>query len=182
VPKLATAILMCLLVGCGQVPVPQPQTSLRDTATPIYSNASFDPSRLLGRWAQVSTFSAQKPTCGPGGAEFTAKDEAIFAKMRLCLPVPGTDQTGADQTGADEYISGLVTFTGPGRFEIAGSDRVFWILWADVGGRTLVLGTPSGEFGVVLNKGRQISSDRLRAAEQVLGWNGYRLDFNRLLN
>jgi apolipoprotein D and lipocalin family protein len=63
--------------------------------------------------------------------------------------------------------------TGPGRFVIAGQE--WWVLWADGDYRTLVIGTPSGRFGFVLNRAGGISADRMRAAREILEWNGYDL-------
>jgi apolipoprotein D and lipocalin family protein len=50
---------------------------------------------------------------------------------------------------------------------------VWWVLWADVGYRTLAIGTPSGRFGFILNRGGDLPADRMRAAREVLEWNGY---------
>ena len=39
--------------------------------------------------------------------------------------------------------------------------------------RTLVIGTPDGSFGFILNRGGPLPSDRLAAAREILDWNGY---------
>ena len=51
----------------------------------------------------------------------------------------------------------------------------WWVLWADTDYRTLVIGTPSGAFGFVLNRGGLLPEDRLRSAREVLAWNRYDL-------
>ena len=48
------------------------------------------------------------------------------------------------------------------------------MLWADADYRTLVIGTPNGRLGFILNRGA-ISADRLVAAWEILDWNGYDL-------
>jgi apolipoprotein D and lipocalin family protein len=54
----------------------------------------------------------------------------------------------------------------------------WWVLWVDADYRTLVVGTPSGSFGIILNRTADLPPDRLAAARDVLAWNGY--DLTRL--
>ena len=93
---------------------------------------------------------------------FTQSAAGLGLAARLCL------------AGKSTSLSGKLTPAGPGRFALAGQPD-WWILWADVGYRTLVIGTPSGAFGFVLNRGSNLPSDRLAAAREVLDWNGYDL-------
>ena len=69
------------------------------------------------------------------------------------------------------------TATGPGRLTPAKAasplNREWWVLWADVDLRTLVIGTPDGSFGFILNRGGPLPPDRLTAARDILDWNGY---------
>lgn len=51
-----------------------------------------------------------------------------------------------------------------------------WVLWVDEGYRTMALGTPSGRFGMILERGAgPTPSDRNAAAREILAWNGYAL-------
>lgn len=78
--------------------------------------------------------------------------------------------------------AGAIAQTGPGRFAISGrggTAQDWWVLWVDEGYRTLAIGTPSGEFGFILNRGNTLPSDRLAAAREVLDFNGY--DVGRLI-
>ena len=61
---------------------------------------------------------------------------------------------------------------GPGRLAVDGFAEPWWLIWADDSARTAVLAAPSGTFAVVLDRGR-IAPDRLRAAREVLAFNGY---------
>jgi apolipoprotein D and lipocalin family protein len=75
---------------------------------------------------------------------------------------------------------GRADISGPGRLRLAGADPAglgaeWWVLWVDDGYRTLVVGTPSGAFGMILNRTADLPPDRLRAAREVLEWNGYDL-------
>ncbi|MBD3788696.1 MAG: lipocalin family protein [Sphingomonadales bacterium] len=48
-----------------------------------------------------------------------------------------------------------------------------WLIWVDTAYRSLAVGTPSGQFGFVLDRGAQIPADRLAAAREVFDFNGY---------
>lgn len=152
------ALAACLaLAACA--PRLAPVSPLRDLTQPVYSTASFDPARLAGRWRQVAEV-AQGPGCGPGGMEVTQGPGGLEASWNLCLG-------GRPASGA----GGLRT-AGPGRFLLPGLDLPVWVLWADADNRTLVLGTPSGGFGLVLDR-TEIPADRAKAAREILAWNGY---------
>jgi apolipoprotein D and lipocalin family protein len=73
--------------------------------------------------------------------------------------------------GRRHRVSGLVGNAGPGRLAVKGMED-WWIVWVDSGYRTLAIGTPSGRFGFVLDRGA-IPEDRLNAAREVLDFNGY---------
>jgi apolipoprotein D and lipocalin family protein len=151
-----TLILALALSACVGRTAGVPTGNFRAEGGPIYSSAVLDRTRLVGRWQQVATFGSA--TCKAGGVEIKPNGNAAF---RLCLG--GKDIKGA---GPMEAI-------GPGRFAITGQE--WWVLWADGDYRTLVIGTPEGNFGFVLNRGGAISSDRLTAAREILDWNGYDL-------
>lgn len=68
--------------------------------------------------------------------------------------------------------SGPVMAAGPGRFTVGGGEA-WWVLWDEADNRTLVIGTPSGAFGFVLNRDDTISGDRMVAAREILDFNGY---------
>lgn len=156
---IAFAAALCLF-GCVAKMPNQVQGHYREASAPMYSSAVLDRSRLVGRWKQVAAFGPKGAACRPGGVDIKG-GASLAASFRLCL-------SGADQKGA-----GPMQPIGPGRFGIAGQE--WWILWADGDYRTLVIGTPSGGFGFVLNRGGAISADRMKAAREILEWNGYDL-------
>ena len=139
----------------------------RLAGSPIYSNAAFDIGRLDGAWDQVAAFAApSQGDCRPGAAEFSA----MRVKYRLCL-------SGQDVAGA-----GPIVTTGPGRFAVKGKDGInqdWWVLWVDEGYRTMAIGNPTGTFGFILNRGKDLPADRLNAATEVFDFNGY--DTKKLL-
>ncbi len=167
-------LLVCLgvLAGCG--PKPGARISYRDASLSIYSNAVFDAARLQGEWVQVAGF--QRPngaTCSGGRAIFGPPDAEgrLRLKTSLCL------------SGQDTRFDGYVDTVASGRFALSGADpkgigQVWWILWADIDNRTLLIGTPSGDFGFILNREGRVPADRLNAAREILDFNGY--DLTRL--
>lgn len=155
-------IALLLLAGCV-AKTPAPITGYRDPATQIYSNAVLENDKLVGRWVQVAEFAPRDAApCRKGGAEITRGATGLTVSAQLCLG------------GKVSTFSGPLAVAGPGRFTPP-QGEVWWILWADVGYRTLVIGTPSGRFGFILNRGGDLPGDRKKAAQELLDWNGYDL-------
>lgn len=168
---LALCAVSLFLSACGGPPASPGR--FRDPAVPIWSNAVTDPAALRGRWTQVATFSTSGSVpCGPGTADFQPGRGGVQARVKLCL------------NGGTASYRGPLALTGPGRLQPVNRaapplDRPWWVLWVDVDVRSLVLGTPDGSFAVVLNRDARLPPDRLQAARDVLGWNGYDLSFLR---
>lgn len=156
--------LMIAIAGCAKAPTTE---GYRDPARQIYSSAVFDPAGLTEEWRQVADFAVQ-PGCAAGGVSFVPEGGTVRIAGQLCV------------AGKAVVLNGAMVPAGPGRFAVAGLDDPLWVLWADADLRTLVLGTPSGRFGMILNRGKDMTDDRLVAAREVLAWNGYDLDQLRL--
>lgn len=169
-PRRPALLLLALaLAACGNAPASR--QGFRSDA-PIYSNAVLNLSQTQGRWAQVASF-AKDPAneCRSGGASILETATGLAILARLCLDGEAVD------------INSPLAITGPGRLTptakvAAPLDRAWWVLWADTDLRTLVIGTPDGSFGFILNRGASLTPapltpDRLAAAKQVLVFNGY---------
>ena len=159
-PRLIALLL--LLAACA--PAPSRLDGFRRDA-PIYSNAVLDLTTITGEWQQVAAFSARRTACRPGAARIGRGGTGLTIDARLCL------------NGRDVAVTGPLAITGPGRLTptraTAPLNREWWVLWADVDLRTLVIGTPDGSFGFILNRGGALPPDRLTAAREILDWNGY---------
>lgn len=140
------------LAGCVEAAAP---TMYRDAQAPIASIALFDPARLEGEWREVASYREKGP--------------CLLCRVRFSPQAGGVDM----MSGA-----GKARFqpSGPGRMQPEGLsgrlDAPWWVLWVDADYRTLVIGTPSGQFGAVLDRG-QIGPDRMKAAREILDWAGY---------
>jgi apolipoprotein D and lipocalin family protein len=127
----------------------------RDASVPITSIVSFDPALFVGRWHVVEAIK---------GTDCAAYD---YAPSGGGLAVTGYCAGGVRQ--------GEAHLAGPGRLTqtLGGRPEELWVLWVDADYRTAVIGTPSGRVGMVLNRVPDIPPDRLRAAHEVMDWNGY---------
>lgn len=153
-----SGLALALLLGACAARAPEP--AFRAPGAPIYSLAVLDPARLAGRWRQVAGYGAA--SCKGGGGEITPGRGVLQAALRIC--------------GA-EGARGALVRSGPGRFRLEGAEgalaQEWWVLWADADNRTLVIGTPSGRFGFVLNREGAFPADRLAAVREILDFNGY---------
>lgn len=153
-------MIMVALAALAACSAPQATQGFRVADAPIYSAAAFDAARLQGRWVQVATFAATgAPACQPGALDFGQAEAGFSVSGQLCL------------NGRDQPVSGTVGRGGPGRLVISGMED-WWILWVDTDYRTLAVGTPSGTFGFILDRGA-LPQDRLNAAREVFDFNGY---------
>jgi apolipoprotein D and lipocalin family protein len=157
-------LLALALAGCG--------TSYRDRDVALSSMAIFDPERYAGRWYEVAAFPVPfQRGCVNTEARYASRPDGTLSVTNTCR-----------KNGATTRIDGSARITGPGRLSVK-LDGVpvaapYWVLWVDEGYRTAVVGVPSGRAGWILNRTREIPADRLRAAREVLAFNGY--DLNRL--
>ena len=161
-PQKALALVLVLAACSAAVPI-LTVGRFRDTDKPIYSNAQLDTTRLTGRWVQVAGFVPDAASCKPGGVEISAAAPTMTVAYRLC------------QSGGDIRGNGALQAAGPGRFAVPNQPGPWWVLWADADYRTLVIGTPSGQLGFILNRDGALPADRLAAAREILEWNGYDL-------
>lgn len=162
-------LVTLFLYACTPTADPIALGRYRPADAPMYSNAVLDGSRLVGRWVQVADFAVKDTDCAPGGVEISQSGAGLHVAYRLCLSAAQVAGAGAMQPD------------GPGRFVVPGQPGPWWVLWADADYRTLVIGTPSGRLGFILNRDGALPGDRLTAAREILDWNGYDLRQLRLL-
>lgn len=138
---------------------PAPAPVFRDAAAPIWSAAAFQPARVVGPWRQAADFAAGPGACRSGSLTIAPDPAGLRLQGTLCL------------NGQEVRLDAPARATGPGRLAVAGQGE-WWVLWVDSGYRTLAIGTPTGRFGFVLDRG-SLPPDRLAAAAEVFAFNGY---------
>lgn len=145
-------LLALLLAACA--PKHVAEAVYRDTSRPAYSIAALDPARIAGHWTQVAGFGTK---CAAGAMEIGG-----VVTYAMCLP-------SGEKSGKAVMVAQV-----PGRFDLPGFGP-FWVLWVDVDNRTMVVGAPSGHYGMILNRDAAIPADRLKAARDIMDFNGYDL-------
>lgn len=161
--RLIVAFL--LLAGCNAARQDDLTGQYRDPAIPIYSAAVFDQPRFAAAdWDQVAAFlPGPAENCAGTGVQFPEPGNASRAIYRLCL------------SGVLREGNGAAVWQPGGRFALAGIDAPLWVLWVDADYRTVLVGTPSGRLGFILNRGGALTADRLTAARDIFAFNGYDL-------
>lgn len=155
-------VLPLLLAGCVAAKPDKPTVSFRDTSVAISSSTRFDPQRFAGDWTRLADFGSPYTDADCGAVRFTLLPGDKMA-VHSC----------PDGAGAITYYS-VAPF---GRLTAEGTEPV-WVLWVAEDFGTAVLGTPSGAFGWIVNRGARIQPDRYNAATDLLEFNGY--DASRL--
>ncbi|MGL4236480.1 lipocalin family protein [Tabrizicola sp.] len=155
-PRIA---LLALLTLAACAAVPSKTAVFRESGAEIWSAAAFQPMEIAGKWRQAAAFQSSDGSCSSGQVEFQPANGGLQVAGTLCLD------------GVAQNVSGLATAAGPGRLRVNGQED-WWILWVDSGYRTLAIGTPSGGFGFVLDRGA-IPADRLAAVREIFDFNGY---------
>lgn len=157
-PRIALGALL-LVAACAAKPADR--SGFRAPEAPIWSAAAFQPAQVAGTWRQVADFRTAGAACDAGAVEITPDGQGLRLSGTLCL------------AGRAETVSGTAPLVGPGRLRVKGEE--WWVIWVDSGYRTLAIGTPSGRFGILLDRGA-IPADRLTAATEIFDFNGYRTD------
>ena len=168
--QFLTAIALCGLAACAAPPVTV-APSYRDMSQPIGVTSRFDEARFGGLWYVRAGFAPDL-----GRMALKLMDTPAGLQMRLGAFV--CDPAGICGDFAEDLP---VRRLGKGRYQIAmpdGEERRFWVLWVDEGFRTAVVGNPEGTFGWILDRATTGGSDRIKAAREILDFNGY--DLNNL--
>lgn len=161
---LLAAGLALGLAACA----PAPRTaSYRGQGQRLYSIVAFSPERFAGTWHEVAGFyDPAQQGCALGLTAAKPSADGLSLSFAGCAGPAGT--VPAKRVG----LARFVPEGGGARSE------PWWILWVDQDYRTAVIGTPSGHWGAILNRTPDIPADRLKAARQILEFNGY--DVSRL--
>lgn len=172
-------VLLMMLAACAKSQPNEPVGGLlevyRDRSVPIGSALNFDAERYAGTWYEVARYPVPfEVGCVGVTAEYGPLPDGGLSVKNTCRNVDGSVRS---------TIEGRADVTGPGRLKVQ-FDSIpipadYWVLWIDEGYRTAVVGAPSGRSGWILNRDPNIPADRLKAAREVLEFNGY--DLGRLV-
>ncbi|MEP3345717.1 MAG: lipocalin family protein [Litoreibacter sp.] len=159
------ALGLVALAACEPQPAFVPD-GFRDTNVAITSSIRFDAKRFAGDWVVIESFEQTPREVAISRVTFRAE-----AGGYRYIPQAAISPLAADAEGAEWPLLAIGQF---GRLTQEGTDPI-WVIWVDEDHRTAVLGTPSGRFGMILNRTKTLRSDRLKAAREILEFNGYDL-------
>ncbi|WP_299024048.1 lipocalin family protein [uncultured Sulfitobacter sp.] len=170
--SLALAALLALggCVAAPPAPVPLGPT-YRDADALIGVTSRYDAQKFAGVWYIRAGFDPAL-----GRMAFRMIDTPKGRVMRLGAFV--CDPAGICGDFSEDLP---VTRLGKGQFRVTmpdGGTRDFWVLWVDEGFRTAVLGNKQGDFGWIVDRSTKGGADRIKAAREILDFNGY--DVSRL--
>lgn len=133
----------------------------RNTKRPISSTTRFDAARFAGSWVIRGEFvhPGQKPLYGNVSIELGAGG---ITGITLSNASGGRERYDARMSTAGRITVGSPPF---------GTE--YWVLWVDADYRTAAIGTPSGSFGWIIDRNRSGGDDRIKAAAEMLAFNGY---------
>ncbi len=171
--RVIAAAILVALTACNPIDVVAP--SYRDTSIPITSKALFSPERYAGTWYEIARFPVSFQTgCTDVTATYTPTSDGGLQVVNTCKV-----------NGIEKQIEGFADVVGPGRLRVSFETVPFvkapyWVLWVDEDYQTAVVGVPSGRAGWILNRTPVLRADRLKAAREILDFNGYDLSKLRM--
>lgn len=122
---------------------------LRNPTAPLGGTSRFDVTRFAGDWETVGCL---------GGCD--AQVSYIEATDGVLVRAVGEDQTP-------------YTISAPGVLREMGGEGTLVVMWIDEGFRTAAVGDADGRWAAILNRGRTGGADRIRAAREILDFNGW---------
>ncbi|SDW16670.1 lipocalin family protein [Litoreibacter albidus] len=160
-----TTLGLLVLAACAPQPVFVPD-GFRDTNVAITSSTRFDAKRFAGDWTVIESFEQTPREVAISRITFRAE-----AGGYRYIPQAAISPLAQDAEGAVWPLLSVGQF---GRLVPEAGDPI-WVIWVDEDHRTAALGTPSGRFGMIINRTKTLRSDRLNAAREILAFNGYDL-------
>lgn len=154
--------LCLILAGCAPAPTEILRTSHRDPSAIIASKADFDAAAFAGTWHEVARFPGT-PGCAGAQITFAVQPGGLTRTLRCADGSQQVARLDVAPLGRLSVLSGA-------------APTPLWVLWTDIGYRTAIIVAPDGTAGQILNRAPGVPVDRLRAALEVLDFNGFRTE------
>lgn len=171
--RILAGLWLVLLVGCSaEPPVMTPVDVFRDPSAQIASQTNVTADRMAGEWV-IRQRVASRSWSGDTMTFTTLPNGALQLATTVEFCLTG----GAIIDCSDVTQLYLLEKTGPGRWAPQTGNTPFgdefWVMWMDFDTRTAAIGTPSGEFGWIMDKSPTGGGDRITAAREIMEWFGY---------
>jgi apolipoprotein D and lipocalin family protein len=158
--SLSRLAFICLALASLSACAPPAPQGFRDLSVPMGATTRFDPVKFAGTWLIIASFTPQR--AAPLVVSLSPEVETIALSSDEVPQIAGFYREGA-----------------PGELlPVTGASEPLVVMWVDEDFGTAAVGTPSGSFGAVLNRTRDIRDDRAIAARDVFDFYGW--DVSRL--
>lgn len=171
--RILAGLLLMLVVACSPPPPAAPVLTqvevFRNPSAQIASQTNVTADRMAGEWYIRQIFASEaRPIDGMSLSALPAGALQLSVLGGNCV----------DDICFETETLVLYEPTGPGRWTPvdppAGLPRAeLWVMWMDFDDRTAAIGTPSGEFGWIMDKNATGGGDRITAARDIMDWFGY---------
>lgn len=154
---VAAFLALGLLVGCEKETVQQADVTvgLRNPTVPLGGTSRFEAARFAGKWETVACI-------GSCAAQVIYQSAGADALTRITATRQQTYRV-----------------TAPGI--LRGTDTLV-VMWVDTGFRTAAVGDAAGTWAAILDRRRPGGADRIKAAREVLDFNGWNVSKLREVN
>jgi apolipoprotein D and lipocalin family protein len=151
-------VFVLALTACAAPPSVE---RFRDTDVTLAGSTRFEPQAFAGKWVVRAQF-----------------DGAVQPKtVSFSYDGAQTRMQTQSQTKSLQWQGPLERF-GRMRLKSGAQEMDVVVLWVDEGFRTASIGTPDGSFGWIIDRAARGGADRIKAAGEILAFNGY--DVTRL--
>lgn len=144
-------IVLLVSVACA----PVAQDGFRDPDAPLSATSRFDARAFAGTWRVAASFHPEVTRA------LTVTFDPETNRMDLTTATP-SDFAGTYREGR------------PGELiPVSRGRETLVVMWVDEDFETAAIGTPSGRFGVLLDRDGLVPEDRFDAARDVFEFNGW---------
>lgn len=147
--RIAAIVMLAVLTGCVAEPSPDVLIGLRNPTVAFGGTSRFDRDRFAGAWQTVACLGSCTRS-----EEYRAASGGVYLR-----------RTRETETAYEISAPGVLR-------EMGGEDTLV-VMWVDEGFRTAAIGDAEGRWAAILNRSRKPAGDRIRAATEILDFNGW---------
>ncbi|MFK7835398.1 MAG: lipocalin [Sulfitobacter sp.] len=147
--RVAGAAALLALAGCSSQVVPVAEIGLRNPTATLAGTTRFNVGDFAGEWVTVRCLGQ----CAPS-VRYVVATDGVFVRETSTARTPYTQSA-------------------PGILREMGGDGILVVMWVDEGFRTAAVGDADGRWAAILDRRATSSPDRIRAAEEILDFNGW---------